>query len=339
MEKILEVKNIKTSFKTNIGEIQSVRGISFDLCKGEVLGIVGESGCGKSVSMMSIIRLLGDNGYIKDGEIYYKGKEISKCTDKELRDIRGAEIGMIFQDPMTSLNPLMKVGKQLTEHLIKHENISKEEAKKRAIKMLEQVGIPSPESRYNQYPYQFSGGMRQRVMIAISLICRPSIIIADEPTTALDVTIQAQILDLLKKLKNKYDTSTILITHDLGVVAELCDRINVMYGGIIIESGTTDDIFYRSRHPYTWGLLQSIPDTTKDVNEPLQPIEGYPPDLFAPPTGCPFTDRCKYAMKVCKQELPPFFDIADGHQSRCWLNHDLAEKVQSPVSIGGIDNE
>ena len=240
-------------------------------------------------------------------------------------------MSMIFQDPMTSLNPLFTIGEQLTEHLIKHKKISKKEAREKAIKMLDMVGIPSPEKRLKQYPHEFSGGMRQRVMIAMSLICEPKLIIADEPTTALDVTIQAQILDLMKDLKEKLDTSIILITHDLGVVADLCSRINVMYGGLIIEEGTTEDIFYRSKHPYTWGLLRSVPNPKSELKEKLIPIEGQPPDLLKPPVGCPFTARCDYAMKICKEKQPPLFDIAKGHKSACWLCHENAPKVKSPI--------
>ena len=331
MSKLLEVKNLKTSFKTHIGDVQSVRGISLDLNKGEALGIVGESGCGKSVTMMSIMRLLAENAVIESDSIIFDGKDITNPKEKEMQNIRGNDMAMIFQDPMTSLNPLYTVGEQLTEHLIKHKKITKKEANKKAIEMLELVGIPSPEKRLSQYPHEFSGGMRQRVMIAMSLICEPKLIIADEPTTALDVTIQAQILDLMKDLKNKLNTSIILITHDLGVVADLCNRINVMYGGIIVESGTDEDIFYNPRHPYTWGLLNSVPNPKSDKKEKLTPIEGQPPDLLKPPTGCPFAARCKYAMKVCVDNLPPLFEISEGHKAACWLNHENSPKVESPI--------
>ena len=299
MSKLLEVKNLKTSFRTHIGDVQAVRGVSFHLDKGEALGIVGESGCGKSVTMMSIMRLLADNAIIDSDAIIFNGQDISNPTEKEMQEIRGNEMAMIFQDPMTSLNPLFTVGDQLTEHLIKHKKISKKEANELAIKMLDMVGIPSPESRLKQFPHEFSGGMRQRVMIAMSLICEPKLIIADEPTTALDVTIQAQILDLMKDLKEKLDTSIILITHDFGVVADLCSRINVMYGGLIVEEGSDKDIFYNGKHPYTWGLLNSVPNPKSEVKEKLTPIEGQPPDLLKPPVGCPFTARCDYAMKIC----------------------------------------
>ena len=334
MEKILEVKNLYTSFFSHIGEIQAVRGVSFDLYKGEALGIVGESGCGKSVSMMSILGLIAENARVKSGEVIFDNKNLVGLPEREMQNIRGKDISMIFQDPMTSLNPVLTVGDQLTEHLIKHERLSKSEAMDRAIKMLEMVGIPSPSTRISQYPHEFSGGMRQRVMIAISLICNPKIIIADEPTTALDVTIQAQIMDLMNSLKEKLGTSIILITHDLGVVADVCNRINVMYGGTIIEKGSDEDIFYRSRHPYTWGLMKSIPDHNSDVHEKLVPIEGQPPDLFKPPVGCAFAARCDYAMKICKEEMPPLFTISEGHESACFLNHPDAPKVESPVRKG-----
>ena len=331
MSKLLEVKNLKTSFKTHIGDVQSVRGVSFHLDKGEALGIVGESGCGKSVTMMSIMRLLADNAVIDAESIIFDDKDITNLKEKDMQNIRGNDMAMIFQDPMTSLNPLYTIGDQLTEHLIKHKKISKKEANEKAIEMLQLVGIPSPEKRLSQYPHEFSGGMRQRVMIAMSLICEPKLIIADEPTTALDVTIQAQILDLMKDLKKKLNTSIILITHDLGVVADLCSRINVMYGGIIVESGTDEDIFYNPRHPYTWGLLNSVPNPKSDKREKLTPIEGQPPDLLKPPVGCPFAARCKYAMKVCVQKQPPLFEISEGHKAACWLNHENSPKVESPV--------
>ena len=331
MSKLLEVKNLKTSFKTHIGDVQSVRGVSFHLDKGEALGVVGESGCGKSVTMMTIMRLLGENAKIEAETITFADKDITNPTEKLMQTIRGNDMSMIFQDPMTSLNPLFTVGDQLTEHLIKHKKISKKEAKEKAIKMLDMVGIPSPEKRLKQYPHEFSGGMRQRVMIAMSLICEPKLIIADEPTTALDVTIQAQILDLMKDLKDKLDTSIILITHDLGVVADLCSRINVMYGGLIVEEGTTEDIFYRGKHPYTWGLLRSVPNPKSELKEKLIPIEGQPPDLLKPPVGCPFTARCDYAMKICIEKQPPQFEVGENHKCACWLCHEDAPKVESPI--------
>ena len=331
MEKLLEVKNLETSFKTNVGEVHAVRGVSFYLNQGEALGIVGESGCGKSVTMMSIMRLIDSNGKIVNGEINFDGKDISKVKDSDMNNLRGNDIGMIFQDPMTSLNPVFTIGDQLMEPLLKHKGMSKEVSKKQAIEMLGLVGIPSPEKRMKQYPHEFSGGMRQRAMIAMSLICKPKLIIADEPTTALDVTIQAQILDLMKDLKNKLNTSIILITHDLGVVADLCSRINVMYGGIIVETGTTEDIFYRGRHPYTWGLLGSVPNPKETTKEKLKPIEGQPPDLLKPPVGCPFAARCDYAMKICVETQPPQFEVGENHKCACWLCHKDAPKVESPI--------
>ena len=330
-EKLLEVKNLRTEFKRDKTWVTAVNNVSFSIQPGEILGLVGESGCGKSVTMMTIMRLLGENAKINVEKIIFDDKDITKPTEKLMQTIRGNDMSMIFQDPMTSLNPLFTVGDQLTEHLIKHKKISKKEANEKAIKMLDMVGIPSPEKRLKQYPHEFSGGMRQRVMIAMSLICEPKLIIADEPTTALDVTIQAQILDLMKDLKSKLDTSIILITHDLGVVADLCSRINVMYGGLIVEEGTTEDIFYRGRHPYTWGLLRSVPNPKSELKEKLVPIEGQPPDLLKPPIGCPFTARCDYAMKICKEKQPPLFEISNGHRAACWLCHKNAPKVESPI--------
>ncbi|SFB13517.1 ABC transporter ATP-binding protein [Clostridium frigidicarnis] len=328
MEKLLEINNLYTSFYTHLGEVQAVRGVSIDVFKGEAIGIVGESGSGKSITMMSSMRLLADNGKIKDGTICFENSDLAKISEKEMESIRGNSMGMIFQDPMTSLNPVFTIGEQLIEPLIKHKKINKSEANKIAINMLKLVGIPSPEKRLSQYPHEFSGGMRQRAMIAMSLICNPKLIIADEPTTALDVTIQAQILELMKDLKSKFDMSIILITHDLGVVADLCDRIYVMYGGTIVESGNVEDIFYNARHPYTWGLLRSIPNPKDDVKEKLKPIEGTPPDLLKPPTGCPFAPRCEYAMKICVENPPEKFYTSDKHFSACWLNHSKAPKVE-----------
>lgn len=341
-EKILEVRDLNISFKTDSGIVNAIRGVNLDLYRGETIAIVGESGSGKSVTTKAIMGIMAGNGSIDGGSINYTWtdentgeritKDICQLSEKEMQsEIRGRKIAMVFQDPMTSLNPLFTVGDQLTEHLIKHKKISKKEANEKAIKMLDMVGIPSPEKRLKQYPHEFSGGMRQRVMIAMSLICEPKLIIADEPTTALDVTIQAQILDLMKDLKSKLDTSIILITHDLGVVADLCSRINVMYGGLIVEEGTTEDIFYRGKHPYTWGLLRSVPNPKSELKEKLIPIEGQPPDLLKPPVGCPFTARCDYAMKICKEKQPPLFEVGEGHRAACWLCHENAPKVESPI--------
>ncbi|WP_291943019.1 ABC transporter ATP-binding protein [Cetobacterium sp.] len=327
MEKLLEVKNLRTSFDTHHGEVQSVRGVTFDLLKGEVLGVVGESGSGKSITMMSIMKLLEENGKIKEGEIVFKGQRIDNINEKQMNKIRGNTMSMIFQDPMTSLNLLIPIGKQIMETLIVHKGMSNSEAFEKAVELLDAVGIPMGRARVNQYPHEFSGGMRQRVMIAMALACSPELLIADEPTTALDVTIQAQILDLMRKIKQTINTSIILITHDLGVVAEMCDRVNVMYGGVIVEQGLTRDIFYNTKHPYTAGLLKSVPNPERLGKEPLKPIMGTPPDLLNPPKGCPFYQRCDFAMRACKENMPPLFKIDENHKSACWLNHKDAPKV------------
>ncbi|MGL4787440.1 MAG: ABC transporter ATP-binding protein, partial [Cetobacterium sp.] len=321
MEKLLEVKNLRTSFDTHHGEVQSVRGVTFDLLKGEVLGVVGESGSVKSITMMSIMKLLEENGKIKEGEIVFKGQRIDNINEKQMNKIRGNTMSMIFQDPMTSLNLLIPIGKQIMETLIVHKGMSNSEAFEKAVELLDAVGIPMGRARMNQYPHEFSGGMRQRVMIAMALACSPELLIADEPTTALDVTIQAQILDLMRKIKQTINTSIILITHDLGVVAEMCDRVNVMYGGVIVEQGLTRDIFYNTKHPYTAGLLKSVPNPERLGKEPLKPIMGTPPDLLNPPKGCPFYQRCDFAMRACKENMPPLFKIDENHKSACWLNH------------------
>lgn len=332
MEKLLQINNLNTSFHTQAGEVKAVRGVSFDLYKGEAIGIVGESGSGKSITMMSLMRLLADNGKIKEGEILFDNKDLSKLPEKEMEKIRGNEIGMIFQDPMTSLNPVFTIGNQLMEPLLKHGKINKRDAFKKAVEMLSLVGIPSPEKRMKQYPHEFSGGMRQRAMIAMALICSPKLLIADEPTTALDVTIQAQILELMKDLKDKLGMSIILITHDLGVVADICDRINVMYGGKLVETGTSKELFYNPNHPYTWGLLRSIPNPKSDLKERLKPIPGTPPDLLNPPVGCPFAARCEHAMKICQTSFPDYYEVGEEHKAACWLNHPLAPKVTPNIT-------
>lgn len=334
MEKLLEINDLYTSFYTHVGEVKAVRGISLHLNKGEAIGIVGESGSGKSITMMSTMKLLADNGKIKDGQVLFNGIDLSKLPEKEMEKIRGNEIGMIFQDPMTSLNPVFTIGEQLMEPLIKHKRMSKAAAFDKAVEMLKLVGIPSPEKRMKQYPHEFSGGMRQRAMIAMSLVCAPKLLIADEPTTALDVTIQAQILELMKDLKSKIGMSIILITHDLGVVADICSRIYVMYGGTIVESGTSRDIFYNPKHPYTWGLLRSVPNPKEDTKERLKPIEGTPPDLLKPPAGCPFAPRCEHTLKICLTEKPPMFEVTENHCSACWLNHPNAPKVEATIKRG-----
>jgi oligopeptide transport system ATP-binding protein len=334
---ILEVKDLKVSFDTYAGEVQAVRGVSFTLNKGEVLAIVGESGCGKSVTAQTIMRLVPTPpSRIKSGSILFDGKtEITKLSDKQMEKVRGSEMGMIFQDPMTSLNPTMTIGKQITEGLIKHQRVSSKEAEKRAIELLTLVGISNPEGRIHQYPHELSGGMRQRVMIAIALACNPKLLIADEPTTALDVTIQAQIIELMKKLSEQTDASIIIITHDLGVVAEMAQRVLVMYAGKVVEQGTVDEVFYDPQHPYTWGLLRSIPRLDKMGKEDLVPIPGSPPDLFAPPKGCAFAARCPYAMQVCLEEDPEHTKLSASHSAACWLLHPDAPKVERPVEAGG----
>ncbi|GLC28723.1 ABC transporter ATP-binding protein [Clostridium omnivorum] len=331
MDNLLEIRNLSTSFFTHVGEVKAVRDISFTLQKGEAVGIVGESGSGKSVTMMSMMKLLTDTGKITEGSILFDGEEITALKEKEMKKIRGNKIAMIFQDPMTSLNPVLKVETQMLEALRLHKGLSKEEARGVSIDMLKLVGIPSPEKRLKQYPHEFSGGMRQRVMIAMALSCQPKLLIADEPTTALDVTIQAQILELLKDIKEKLNTSIILITHDLGVVADVCNKINVMYGGRIVEKGDKRDIFYNPRHPYTWGLLESVPNPNTLIKERLKPIEGQPPDLLKPPMGCPFAPRCAYTMNICLNKMPEEFKLSNTHSAACWLNHPGAPVVQAKV--------
>ncbi|ART75805.1 peptide ABC transporter ATP-binding protein [Sutcliffiella horikoshii] len=334
MEKILEVKNLHVSFDTFGGEVKAIRGVDFDLKKGETLAIVGESGSGKSVTTKTVMRLLPKhNSNIKHGEILFDGKDLAKLSDKEMQNIRGKDISMIFQDPMTSLNPTMTVGKQIMEGIIKHQKLSKSAAAEKAIDLLRLVGIPMPEERFKQYPHQFSGGMRQRVVIAISLACNPKVLIADEPTTALDVTIQAQILDLMKDLQKKIDTSIIFITHDLGVVANVADRVAVMYGGQIIETGTVDEIFYDPRHPYTWGLLSSMPDLDLGDEDELYAIPGSPPDLSDPPKGDAFAPRNEFAMQIDLEMEPPMFQISKTHFAKTWLLHEDAPAVEPPLAV------
>ncbi|MCY7679268.1 MULTISPECIES: ABC transporter ATP-binding protein [Bacillus] len=335
-ERILEVKDLAISFKTYGGEVQAIRGVNFHLNKGETLAIVGESGSGKSVTSQAIMRLIPmPPGYFKRGQILFDGQDIVKKTEKQMQNIRGKDISMIFQDPMTSLNPTMKVGKQITEVLFKHEQISKEAAEKRAIELLELVGIAMPEKRIKQYPHEFSGGMRQRVVIAMALAADPKLLIADEPTTALDVTIQAQILELMKEIQQKVETSIIFITHDLGVVANVADRVAVMYAGQIVETGTVDEIFYNPQHPYTWGLLASMPSLDTDGGDEgkLTAIPGTPPDLTNPPKGDAFALRSDYAMKIDFEQEPPMFKVSDTHYVKSWLLHPNAPKVEPPASV------
>jgi oligopeptide transport system ATP-binding protein len=333
--KLLDIQNLRTSFFTHVGEVKAIRGVGFSLGSGEALGIVGESGSGKSVTALSIMKLLQFPGKIVSGKIFYRGEDLSAKSERQMQNIRGNEIAMIFQDPMTSLNPVYTIGDQIMEVILNHQKVTRKEAKERAIEMLRLVGIPSPEKRIKNYPHEFSGGMRQRAMIAIALSCEPSLLIADEPTTALDVTIQAQIIDLMKDLKNKLNTSIILITHDLGVVAEVCSRIIVMYGGLIMEEGEADDIFYSPKHPYTWGLLNSIPRLDLGNKQRLVPIEGSPPDLLKPPQGCPFVDRCNHAMGICIETMPPYMEVSQNHKAACWLLHPDAPKVEYENSLKG----
>jgi oligopeptide/dipeptide ABC transporter ATP-binding protein len=317
---ILKVSDLKVEFDTYGGIIQAVRGVSFELNHGQTLAIVGESGCGKSVTVQSIMGLIPmPPGRITSGSVKLNGKEILGVPLKVANKFRGKEIGMIFQDPMTSLNPTMTIGKQIAETLRIHDGLSEEQGRKRAIELLDQVQIPEAKKRVDSYPFQYSGGMRQRVMIAMAIACNPSVLIADEPTTALDVTIQAQILTLLKELQRDRQMSIILITHDLGVVARMATDVAVMYAGQIVESGTADDVFYRSSHPYTVGLRSAMPENDEVKSKKLVPIEGSPPDLFKPPTGCSYADRCPNAMKVCRDHNPRLLSVEDDHLSRCWL--------------------
>lgn len=333
MEKLLEVKDLRVNFNVYGGTVQAVRGVNFHVNKGEAVAIVGESGCGKSVTAQSLMRLIPSPPAITTGSIQFKGKEILSMSNKQMEDIRGKEIGMIFQDPMTSLNPTLTIGRQIMEGLVKHQGLSGAKAQERAIEMLDLVGIPNPAARLTQYPHQFSGGMRQRAMIAIALACNPSLLIADEPTTALDVTIQAQILSVMKDLQQKLGTSIILITHDLGVVADVCDRVIVMYAGKVVESGTKWEIFKNPQHPYTRGLLRSVPRLDQKKDEPLVPIYGMPPDLIKPPTGCSFCARCDDAMRVCMNNDPQLqpVDGSESHVASCWLSHPLAKKREVSV--------
>lgn len=327
MEKILEVKDLHVTFSTYGGTVKAVRGVNFHLNKGETLAIVGESGCGKSVTSNAIMRLIPDPpGKISKGEIIFRGKDLTKLSEKKMRGLRGVDISMIFQDPMTALNPTLTIGTQLKEGLQQHRKISSDAAEVKAIEMMDLVGIPNPKERLKQYPHQFSGGMRQRIVIAMALICEPELLIADEPTTALDVTIQAQILELFEKIQEVTGVSIILITHDLGVVAKIADRIVVMYAGKIIEVGTKREVFYQPEHPYTKGLLNSVPRLDLQ-GEKLTPIDGTPPDLFSPPAGCPFTARCPFAMEVCDKVYPTGTTLSETHQVDCWLQDDRAKRL------------
>lgn len=330
--KIIDVKDLYVSFNTYAGEVKAVRGVSFDIHEGETLAIVGESGSGKTVVSKAILQILPkQSAVIKEGaSIKYLDEEVLKMSKKRIKEYQGSDVAMIFQDPMTSLNPTMRIGKQIAESLKLHTKLSGDEIKKETIRLLKLVNIPNPEERVKQYPHELSGGMRQRVMIAIALACNPKVILADEPTTALDVTIQAQILDLLRVLKEKNNTATVLVTHDLGVVADFADRIQVMYAGEIMETGTVSEIFGNARHPYTWALLLSVPRLDSKDKETLYALGGTPPDLLLDIPGCPFAPRCDYAMEICKEQKPPVYEFSETHCSKCWLHHELAPEVERP---------
>ena len=326
MDNVLEIKDLATYFYTHDGVVKAVDGISYEVQEGETLGIVGESGCGKSVSALSIMRLIADPpGKIERGEVIFEGRDLLKLSDSEMRTVRGNRIGMIFQEPMTSLNPVLTIERQLTETLELHLKMTKMEARSRAGELLEMVGIPDPGRRLKDYPHQMSGGMRQRIMIAMAISCNPRLIIADEPTTALDVTIQAQILELMQSLSKDLGTSLIIITHNLGVVARYAQRVAVMYAGKIIETSTAEPIYLNPRHPYTLGLLNSVPRLDEKMGTKLEPIEGLPPDLIDLPNSCSFAPRCRYAIEKCTTEAPSLVDVTDGHQSACWRAEELAD--------------
>ena len=337
-EKLLEVKHLHTSFFTHLGEVKAIRDVSFHVDKSEIIGIVGESGSGKSVTSLSVMGLLAHPGKVIGGEILFKGEDLLKKSKHDMRKIQGNQISMIFQDPMTSLNPLFTIGNQITEAIRTHQKLSREEANKKAVEMLKLVGIPSPEKRVKSFPHEFSGGMRQRAMIAMALSSEPDLLIADEPTTALDVTIQAQVLALMKELNERLGTATILITHNLGCASSICDRILVMYGGKIMEEGSTEEIFYEPRHPYTMGLLNSVPKVSGEQSKKrLVPILGTPPDMLHPPTGCPFYPRCRFAMKACASMDVPEFTLSDTRRVSCFMCHPEAPvKEEYEKQKGGI---
>ena len=330
-ETILSIENLRIHFETFAGEVQAIRGVNLKLEKGETLALVGESGSGKSVTAKSIMKLLSNNAVVKEGTITFKGENILEKSERDMQSIRGKKIAMIFQDPMTSLDPTMKIGKQITEVIMKHEKASKEEADKRAEELLELVGIPNAKERMKQYPHQFSGGQRQRIVIAIALACNPDVLIADEPTTALDVTIQAQILELLKELQQQFQMAIIFITHDLGVVANVADRVAVMYAGKVVEVGTVDEVFYNPQHPYTWGLLRSMP--TLHTGDTLYAIPGSPPDLLDPPVGDAFALRSDVALEIDRVKEPPMFEVSPTHFAATWLLDPRAPKVPVPEEI------
>jgi oligopeptide transport system ATP-binding protein len=332
---LLEIEELRTSFKTDAGTVQAARGVTLSVARGESVGIVGESGSGKTVTMLSTLRLLPPQAKVEAKTLAFDGRDLLKADARVMRSIAGKDVGFIFQDPMTSLNPLFTVGEQLGESLKLHAGLSGKAAKERAAEILDLVGIPEAAARLKQYPFEFSGGMRQRAMIAIAIACEPKLVIADEPTTALDVTIQAQILDLLGSLKERLETSIVLISHDLGVIASMCSRVFIMYGGRVVESGLVDEIFYEARHPYTQGLLGSIPEPGECRKRKLRPIPGSPPDLIAPPAGCAFAARCSKAMRVCALAQPPLSRLSGTHEAECWLLDSRAANAPVAGAAGG----
>jgi oligopeptide transport system ATP-binding protein len=332
---LLTVEDLRVQFWTSRGTVHAVNGISFDIAPGDTLGIVGESGCGKSVTSLALLGILPRAGKVTSGTAMFGDRDLFRLSDRELRRIRGRDIAMIFQDPMTSLNPVLTIGRQIREALETHFDLSKQEANRRVAELLDDVGIPSAELRLKDYPHQFSGGMRQRAMIAMALACEPKLLIADEPTTALDVTIQAQILDLLKKLVEDRDTALILITHDLGVVAGMCERVNVMYAGMFMETGNAEQLFNRPRHPYTLGLLQSVPRLDAERKTKLQPIEGAPRDMLRPPQACPFQPRCRFEVEQSREEVPPLRELEPGHMVACFNPVPVAEWQRSRAAAVG----
>ena len=340
MEEIIKIENLAVSFFTYAGEVQSVRDISFSVRKGKTTALVGESGCGKSVTSKTLLGLIEKPGVVKSGRIFFEGKDILKFDQKQWNDFRGKECSMIFQDALVSLNPTMKIGKQIVENLANHntEKLTKAQMRAKAIEMLELVGIPDAQHCLEKYPHELSGGMRQRVMIATAMITKPSLLIVDEPTTALDVTIQAQILELMKELQKKLGMAIIMITHDLGVVADMCDEIIVMYAGKIVEQGTADEIFYHPRHPYTWALMNAVPRLDLDNKEELVTIEGTIPDMIHPPKGCAFCSRCPYAMNVCAEYVPEKLELSATHCASCWLTDNRADTGDIPFLNGGASH-
>lgn len=332
MDTLLELKDLAISFDTPEGEVQAVRGVNLSLKKGEILAVVGESGCGKSVMCQSVLKLLPKNGRITGGQIIVDGVDITHFPEKKMRPLRGNVMSMVFQDPMTTLNPTMPIGKQITEALLKHHKISKEEARKRAIEMLDLIGIENPEARFSLQPHFFSGGMRQRCVLAIALALSPQILFADEPTTSLDVTVQAKIIDLLRSLRDRLGISIVFVSHDLGVVARLADRVAVMYAGKVVEIGDVEEVFYDPRHPYTWGLMQALPSLVKE-GESLKSIPGMPPVMLNPPPGDAFAVRNQYAMKIDYEEMPPMFQVSPTHFAATWLLDERAPKIAAPISL------